>query len=98
MPSLSAYQQEVLEIVNEMILVKKEITPILSDILFELVNQAEISGKLMNVRTFTMFMSHGTSYLQRHQKLYENLVKIIDRQFSEGFNSLRFREPKVRTE
>ena len=48
----------------------------------------------MNVRSFTMFMSHGASYLTQHQRLYDRLVKSIDNQLSEGLNSLRFREPK----
>ena len=66
MPSLVQYQQEVLQICNQMITVKRQITPILSDILFELINQAEVTGKLLNARTFTMFMSHGASYLTQH--------------------------------
>lgn len=41
-PALSKYIQEVLEICNEMIIVKQEVTPILSDILHEMVNVAEV--------------------------------------------------------
>jgi len=46
-----------------MIIVKMEVTPILSDILHELVFVAEEKGYLMNARTFTMFMSHSFKYL-----------------------------------
>lgn len=66
MPSLVHYQQEILAICNQMIIVKKAITPIMSDILYELINQAEVTGKLINVRCFTMFMSHGSNYLLQH--------------------------------
>ena len=38
---MSDYHQEILKICNEMIVVKKEITPILSEILNELIKQAE---------------------------------------------------------
>ena len=38
-----------------------------------------------------MFMSHGSEYMLRNQKIYERLVNIIDKQLIEGFNSLRMK-------
>ena len=72
-----------------MIIVKKEVTPILSDILHELINVAEQEGHLMNARTFTMFMSHSRKYLQKNQKLYDRLAEIIEFQLNKGLNNLR---------
>ena len=43
-PALKHYHQEILQICNQMIIVKKEVTPILSDIMHELINVAEESG------------------------------------------------------
>lgn len=57
------YRNEILSICDTMLFVKKEITPILSDVLIEVIKVAENSGVLINPRSFTMFMSYGTSYL-----------------------------------
>ena len=38
-----------------------------------------------------MFMSHGSEYMLRNQKIYERLVNIIEKQLIDGLNSLRMK-------
>ena len=38
-----------------------------------------------------MFMSHGSDYMQRNQKIFERLVNIIEKQLIDGLNSLRMK-------
>ena len=88
-PALSHYHQEILEICNEMIMIKKEVTPVIAGIFTQLLKVAEISGYLMHARTFTLFVSYGSSYLLENQKLYERVVNVLEYQIVEALNNLR---------
>ena len=43
-----------------MIMIKKEVTPVIAGIFTQLLKVAEISGYLMHARTFTLFVSYGS--------------------------------------
>ncbi len=53
---------------------------------------AEVSGELIDVRSFTMLMSYGASYLKHNQRLYDRLVAILDTQLKDAFNNMRMKE------
>mmetsp|Transcript_20178 Transcript_20178/g.27271 ORF Transcript_20178/g.27271 Transcript_20178/m.27271 type:complete len:119 (+) Transcript_20178:545-901(+) len=65
-PAMRKYRQEVLQISNQMLQVKREVTPILADIMHEIINVAETSGWVMNALSLVNFMSYGSSFLNEN--------------------------------
>lgn len=61
-----------------MLQVKKQVTPILADIMHEIISVAETSGWVMNPQSLIMFMSHGASFLHENQRLFEQIIKIFE--------------------
>ena len=55
-----------LQISTQMLQVKREVTPILADILHALIDVAETTGWIMDTQSLIMFMSHGSSYLNEN--------------------------------
>ena len=58
------YKEEIIQLVNVMIVVCREITPTLQVMLDDMVTQAEASDVVYSTKTLALFMSHGTSYFE----------------------------------
>jgi len=76
-----------------MLQVKREVTPILADILNALIDVAETSSWVMNTQSLIMFMSHGSAYLNENQSFHERIVKILEEQLKDALSALRMRDP-----
>jgi hypothetical protein len=62
--SMRYYKEEIIQLVNVMIVVCREITPTLQVMLDDMVTQAEASDVVYSTKTLALFMSHGTSYFE----------------------------------
>ena len=74
---MKPYKQEVNHLVNVMIVVCREITPTLNEILDGIIAQAEAHNTVFSTKTLALFMSHGTSFFEKNIPLYETLARIL---------------------
>ena len=63
-----------------MIVICREITPTLQEVMKEIINMSEASNTIISTKTLALFTSHGTEHFKKDITLYESLSRIFQRQ------------------
>ena len=76
-PPLRHYKKQLIQIINTMIVICREITPTLQEVMKEIITLAESSSTIISTKTLALFTSHGTEHFKKDITLYESLAHIF---------------------
>ena len=76
-PPLRHYKKQLIQIINTMIVICRDITPTLQEVMKEIITLAESSNTIISTKTLALFTSHGTEHFKKDITLYESLAHIF---------------------